>query len=43
MPGEESVLLLMGKTAIDKKSHLGQVPGIDLDRGLFPDEYLRTH
>ena len=38
MPNEESVILLMGKTAMDKKSYLGQVPGIDLDRNLFPDE-----
>lgn len=31
MPSEVSVLLLMGKTAIDKKSYLRQVPSIDLD------------
>ena len=35
MPNEESVILLMGKTAIGKKSYLGQVPRIDLDRTLF--------
>ena len=38
MPNEESVILLMGKTAMDKKSYLRQVPGIDLDKNLFPDE-----
>ena len=38
MPNEESVILLMGKTAMDKKSYLRQVPRIDLDRTLFPDE-----
>ncbi len=38
MPNEESVILLMGKTARDKKSYLRQVQRIDLDRALFPDE-----
>ena len=38
MPNEESVLLLMGKTAMDKKSYLRQVPIIDLDETLFPPE-----
>lgn len=38
MPNEESVILLMGKTAMDKKSYLSQVPRIDLDKDLFPDE-----
>lgn len=37
MPNEESVILLMGKTAMDKKSYLRQVPRIDLDKDLFPD------
>ena len=37
MPNEESVLLLMGKTAMDKKSYLRPVPRIDLDRDLFPE------
>ena len=31
------VLLLMGKTAMDKKSYLRPVPRIDLDRELFPE------
>ena len=42
MPNEESVLLLMGKTAMDnamdKKSYLRQVPRIDNDTTLFPPE-----
>lgn len=38
MPNEESVILLMGKTAMDKKSYLRQIPRIDLDKNLFPDE-----
>ena len=38
MPNEESVLLLMGKTAMDKKAYLRQVPRIDLDATLFPPE-----
>ena len=37
MPNEESVLLLMGKTAMDKKSYLRPVPRIDLDRELLPE------
>ena len=37
MPNEESVILLMGKTAMDKKSYLRKVPRIDLDKDLFPD------
>jgi putative transposase len=38
MPNEESVLLLMGKTAMDKKAYLRKVPRIDFDKTLFPDE-----
>lgn len=34
IPDEESVLLLMGKTAMNKKSYLRQVPRIDLDTSL---------
>ena len=34
MPDEESVLLLMGKTAMNNKSYLRQVPRIDLDTSL---------
>ena len=35
--GHESVILLMGKKAMDKKSYLRQVPRINLDKTLFPD------
>ena len=38
MLNEESLLLLMGKTAKDKKSYLRQVPRIDLDETLFTPE-----
>ena len=38
IPNEESVMLLMGKTAMDKKSYLRLVPRIDLDKDLFPDK-----
>ena len=38
MPNKESVILLMGKTAMNKKSYLRQIPRIDLDKNLFPDE-----
>ena len=37
LPAEEPVLLLMGKTAMDKKSYLRPVPRIDLDQELFPE------
>lgn len=43
MPGEESVLLLAGKATMDMKFYRRQVTGIDLDRGLFPYDHLRTH
>ena len=47
MPNEESVILLMGKTAMDKKSYLRQAPRIDLDKNLFPDgqtnQFLHHH
>ena len=32
----------MGKTAMDKKSYLRQVPRIDLDETLFPPEKAVT-
>lgn len=38
MPNVESVLLLMGKTTMDKKSYLRQGPMIYLDVTLFPPE-----
>ena len=37
MPNEESVLLLMGKTAMATKSYLRQVPRIDLAREFFTE------
>ncbi len=43
MPNEESVLLLMEKTAMDKKSYLRQVQRIDLDTTLFPPEKAAPH
>lgn len=36
MPNEESVLVLMGKTAMDKTSYNRILPGITTDRTLFP-------
>lgn len=38
MPNEESVILLMGKAAMDKTSYRRQVSKIDLDKEMFPDE-----
>lgn len=38
MPNEESVILLMGKTVMDKKSYLRHVPRINLDKNLFAGE-----
>lgn len=38
VPHRRLTLLLMGKTAMDKKSYLRQVPRIDLDETLFPPE-----
>ena len=37
MPNDESVLTLMGKTAMDKNSYGRQLPRIDMDKTLFPD------
>ena len=37
MPNDESVLTLMGKTAMDKDSYGRQLPRIDCDKMLFPD------
>jgi len=38
MPNEESVIVLMAKTAMDKKSYLRALPGIDKDKKRFPEE-----
>ena len=37
MPNDESVLTLMGKTAMDKNSYGRQLPRIDYDKTLFSD------
>lgn len=37
MPNCESVLTLMGRTAMDKSSYGRQLPRIDMDKTLFPD------
>ena len=42
MPNEESVLLLMGKTAMDKKSYLRQVPRIDLELKMLARKLTHT-
>jgi transposase-like protein len=38
MPNEESVIVLMAKTAMDKTAYHRALPGIDMDKDLFPDE-----
>jgi transposase-like protein len=38
MPNEESVLVLMGKTAMDKSCYQRCLPRVDLDQKLFPPE-----
>lgn len=37
MPNEESVIVLMGRTAMDKKSYSRILPGILTDKTLFPE------
>ena len=41
MPSEESVIVLMAKTAIDKSAYHRALPGIDLDGKLFPEDNSR--
>ena len=41
MPGEESVIVLMAKTAIDKSAYYRALQGIDLETSLFPDDNTR--
>ncbi len=36
MPNEESVLVLIGKVAMDKDAYNRELPGIDRDKTLFP-------
>lgn len=38
MPNEDSVLVLMGKVAMDKSCYNRELPGIDQDKTLFPSE-----
>jgi transposase-like protein len=38
MPNEDSVLVLMGKVAMDKSCYNRELPGIDRDQNLFPSE-----
>jgi len=40
MPNEESVIVLMAKTAMDKTAYRRALPGIDRDKELFPEEEL---
>ena len=40
MPGDESVLTLMRKTAMDKDSYGRQFPRINCDKTLFPDRNI---
>jgi transposase-like protein len=40
MPNEESVIVLMAKTAMDKTAYYRALPGIDRDKDLFPDEKI---
>ena len=41
MPTDESVIVLMGRTAMDKKSYSRVLPGILTDKTLFPDKTRR--
>ena len=38
MPSEESVIVLMAKTAMDKMAYHRALPAIDMDKKLFLDE-----
>jgi putative transposase len=38
MPTEESVIVLMAKTAMGKKAYFRALPGIERDKVLFPDD-----
>lgn len=40
MPNEESVIVLMAKTAMDKTAYYRALPAIDMDEKLFPDEKI---
>jgi transposase-like protein len=38
MPNEDSVIVLMSKTAMDKTAYYRALPAVDMDEKLFPDE-----
>jgi putative transposase len=38
MPNEESVIVLMAKTAMDKTAYTRALPAIDMDEALFPED-----
>ncbi|SFF11929.1 IS256 family transposase [Thermophagus xiamenensis] len=40
MPNEESVIVLMAKTAMEKRAYFRQLPGIDRDKTLFPGKQV---
>ncbi len=40
IPNEESVIVLMAKTAMDNTAYRRVLPGIDRDKELFPEEDL---
>jgi putative transposase len=40
MPNEESVIVLMAKTAMDKTAYYRALPAIDTDEKLFPEEKM---
>ena len=41
MPSEESVIVLMAKTAMDKTAYHRALPRMDLDMKLFPEDNSR--
>jgi hypothetical protein len=42
MPNEESVLVLIGKVAMDKDAYNRELPGIDRDKTLFTQREQRA-
>lgn len=42
MPGEQSVITLIGKVAMDKKAYHRKIPRIQLDKKLFPAEDMEA-
>ena len=41
MPSDESVIVLMAKTAMDKTAYHRALPAMDRDRKLFPEDNNR--